>query len=103
MGIPVMILGESGSGKTASLRNFNPDDIIVIQAVNKPLPFPNKFKRWDSETKTGSLFVTDSSTRICQAIETFPKYGKKIIIVDDYQYTMANEYMRRKRVYAPFW
>lgn len=95
MGIPVMILGESGSGKTASLRNINPDEAVIIQAVNKPLPFPSNFKPWDSKTKKGSLFVSDDSVRICQAIETFPKYGKKIIIIDDYQYTMANEYMRR--------
>ena len=39
MGIPVMILGESGSGKTTSLRNFTPDEIGVIGVVGKPLPF----------------------------------------------------------------
>jgi len=95
MGIPVMILGESGSGKTASLRNLNPDDVILIQAVKKPLPFRNAFKPWDSASKQGSVVVTDSSANICKAIKAFPGYGKKIIIIDDYQYTMANEYMRR--------
>ena len=95
MGIPVMILGESGSGKTTSLRNFNPDDVILIQAVNKPLPFRNTFNPWHPQQKTGSIVVTDNSQRICEAIRAFPNYGKKIIIVDDYQYTMANEYMRR--------
>ena len=95
MGIPAMILGESGSGKTFSLRNFNPDEVILIQAVSKPLPFRNSFKPWDSKAKTGSIVVTDQSKNICKAIETFPSYGKKVIVVDDYQYTMANEYMRR--------
>ena len=42
MGIPVMILGESGSGKTTSLRNFTPDEIGVIGVVGKPLPFRSK-------------------------------------------------------------
>lgn len=95
MGIPVMILGESGSGKTASLRNLNPEEVILIQAVGKPLPFQNTFKPWDSTAKTGSLIVTDNSAIICRAIATFPDYGKKIIVIDDYQYTMANEFMRR--------
>ena len=42
MGIPVMILGESGSGKTTSLRNFEPNEIGVIGVVGKPLPFKSK-------------------------------------------------------------
>ena len=39
MGIPVLIIGESGSGKTASLRNFSPDEIGVFSVSSKPLPF----------------------------------------------------------------
>lgn len=95
MGIPVLILGESGSGKSTSLRNFNPDDVIVIQSVKKPLPFRNTWKHWDKESKSGSIVCTDNSARICAAIQSFPGYGKKIIIIDDFQYVMANEFMRR--------
>lgn len=39
MGIPVLILGESGSGKTTGLRNFEPGEILVFSVANKPLPF----------------------------------------------------------------
>lgn len=39
MGIPVLVIGESGSGKTASLRNFAPDEIGVFSVSSKPLPF----------------------------------------------------------------
>ena len=97
MGIPSLILGESGSGKSASLRNINPNDAILIQAIKKPLPFPagKNWKHWDGASKTGSIVVTDRSQTICKIIETAPTYGKKIIIIDDYQYTMANEFMRR--------
>ena len=39
MGIPVLVLGASGSGKSASLRNFSPDEIGIYNVASKPLPF----------------------------------------------------------------
>ena len=39
IGVPVLILGESGSGKSASLRNFSPDEIGIYNVASKPLPF----------------------------------------------------------------
>ena len=44
MGIPVLILGESGSGKSASMRNFSPDYLGIINVSGKPLPFRGNFK-----------------------------------------------------------
>lgn len=41
MGVAVMILGESGSGKTASLRNFKKEDVGIFNVASKPLPFRN--------------------------------------------------------------
>ena len=45
MGIPVFILGESGSGKSASLRNFEPIEIGIINVAGKPLPFRKQLRR----------------------------------------------------------
>lgn len=96
MGIPVMLLGESGSGKSTSLRNLNPDDVILIQTVNKPLPFraPN-WKALGYEKGKGTVLVCDDFNRICQLIKTTASSGKSIVIIDDSQYLMANEFMRR--------
>ena len=44
MGLPVLVLGESGSGKSASLRNFKPDEVGIINVNGKPLPFRNSLK-----------------------------------------------------------
>ena len=44
MGVPVLILGESGSGKSASMRNFKPGEIGIINVSGKPLPFRNNLK-----------------------------------------------------------
>ena len=53
MGVPVLVMGESGSGKSASLRNFSPDDIGIFNVAGKPLPFRKKLPM--SYSKTLSL------------------------------------------------
>jgi len=94
MSVTTMILGESGTGKTASLRNMNPSDTLLIQAIAKPLPF--KSVRWQtfdaSRCPHGNIFHTDNAVQIIQIMQ---KTKRKIIVVDDFQYIMANEYMRR--------
>lgn len=95
MGTPVLILGESGAGKSTSLRNLNPEETLLIQAVKKPLPFRNNWKAYDRQSKTGSVIVSDNSGVICDAIKFFPSIGKKVIVIDDWNLVMTNEYMRR--------
>lgn len=91
MSIPVLILGQSGTGKTTSLRNMNPNEVLLIQAVKKPLPF--RSSEWKPLTaEGGSVYVCDNAQKICQIMQ---KTKRKIIIIDDNQYIMANEFMRR--------
>lgn len=93
MSIATMILGQSGTGKTTSLRNLNPSDVLLIQAVKKPLPF--RSSAWVPCTKAnpqGSILVTDKSAVIVGAME---RTAKPIIVIDDFQYVLANEFMRR--------
>ena len=86
MGILTYVLGRSGTGKSYSMRNFDKSEIAVINVQGKILPFKG----------SGSFDVTntDDSTDIVKAIkEKAQKY--KVIVVDDFQYVMANEFMRR--------
>lgn len=95
MGIPVMILGESGTGKTASLRNINAEESFLIQPVKKPLSFRSTaWQPWDGNG-SGSVVCTDDTNTIAKVISAASHYGRNKIIVDDFQYIMANEYMRR--------
>lgn len=86
MGQLVYILGRSGSGKSFSMRNFPKDKYAVINVQGKILPFKGA-----GQVETT---VTDESDKIIKALQIYAKKYKSIII-DDYQYTMANEFMRR--------
>lgn len=93
MSIATLILGESGTGKSTSLRNMDAAETLLIQAVRKPLPFRSSdWKPFDKETKTGNIFVTDDSRTICSLMQ---KTKRPIVVIDDFQYILANEYMRR--------
>ena len=78
MGIPCLILGESGSGKSASLRNFEPADVSIFNVAAKPLPFPKKLP---------SRATSDYSA-IMQGIS---QSQKKVFVIDDSQYLLCFE------------
>ena len=85
MAIIVMIYGQSGTGKSTSLRNFKPEDVCIVNVSGKPLPFKNKHK----------TFNTDDYMAIDAAIKKAPA---KSIVIDDATYLMTGEYMRTAKV-----
>lgn len=94
MSISTVILGKSGTGKSTSLRNFDPAATLLIQVIRKPLPFrATGWSYYDKETNpTGNIFVTEKWDSI---IALMRKTQRKVIVVDDFQYLLANEFMRR--------
>jgi hypothetical protein len=90
MSISVLILGQSGTGKSCSLRNLDPADTLLIQAIKKPLPF--RSVNWKPIKEGGNILVSDSSAMICVAMQ---KTSRSVIVLDDFQYVMSNEFMRR--------
>ena len=45
MGLPVLIYGKSGSGKSRSLKFFDEDEIVLLNTERKELPFKKRFKK----------------------------------------------------------
>lgn len=82
----VLIMGESGTGKSTSLRNCDPALTAVINPVGKPLPFKNHFEMLNNET---------DARKIVKYMKEQAAAGKKLIVVDDFQYILAVPYMNR--------
>lgn len=82
MGIPVLILGKSGSGKSTSLRNFGRDEILLVNVSKKPLPFRGRFD---------DLVLSDDYGDIARA---FKRNKRKIVVIDDAGYLITNMFMR---------
>lgn len=78
MGIPVLILGASGSGKSTSMRNFEPEEIGIFNVASKPLPFRKKLPK-----------VNNATYQIIYKVLQNPSLKKYVI--DDSQYLMAFE------------
>lgn len=83
--VPVLLIGQSGSGKSTSLRNFKGEEIAVVNVLGKPLPFK-------SDIKAGKC---DDYATILKAIANTPK---KTIVIDDANYLITNEFMSKSSV-----
>ncbi|WP_105245386.1 ATP-binding protein [Psychrobacter sp. Marseille-P5312] len=83
MAIVTLILGNSGEGKSYSLKHLDPSQTGVINVVNKPLPFRGG--------KDFKKLATDSAPKICDALV---RSKAPVIVIDDFQYIMSLEYIR---------
>jgi len=93
MSIATMILGESGTGKSTSLRHLDPARTLLIQAIRKPLPFRSTGWRVKASMKAdGNIIQTDSAELIERAMRML---NHDVVVIDDFQYVMSNEFMRR--------
>lgn len=92
MGIPVMILGASGSGKSASLRNFEPEEIGVLNVASKPLPFRKKLPVIDHAS-----YETIYATLNPQRLQEPKNATRRSFVIDDSQYLMCFEMFRKAK------
>lgn len=90
-----LIIGESGSGKSTSLRNMDENSTYIINIIGKPLPFRGFKNRFNSERK--NYFSCDDYLKILRCIEgvNSNRDDIKSLVIDDFQYLLANEFMRR--------
>ena len=73
-------MGESGSGKSASMRNFKKEDVGILNVASKPLPFRNT---------NGLVTVNKATYSMIRGAVTSP--NRLSYVIDDAQYLMAFE------------
>lgn len=91
-GIPVLVYGKSGSGKSRSLKNFKEDQILLLNIQHKPLPFKGKFKY------TVSPVTDEKATQKDRVVKYLGMMGSdrlpvKSAVIDDAGYLMTNQFM----------
>lgn len=99
MGIPVLIYGDSGVGKTYAIKQLDPEKVGIFLCEKSRLPFRKKFntyyvrnmKRVGDDNKEQII----RQSIVIQTILRNPREPKKIYIIDDSQYLMANEFFDR--------
>lgn len=82
MAIGILVLGESGTGKTYSIKNFKPDEVKILSVVKPILPFRGKY----------DIVKTPTARDV---IREMKNTKKKNIVVDDFQYILGIPMMHR--------
>jgi len=88
MAIPILLMGRSGSGKSASLRNVT-EDTFVVNVSNKPLPFRPKANL--------KVMACDEYLRIKSALRAAYDKGIRLAVIDDAGYLMTSKFMSGHR------
>lgn len=82
MAIGALILGESGTGKTYSVKNFTPEEVKILSLAKPILPFRGKYEI--VKTPTGKDIIREMKNT-----------KKKVIVIDDFQYLLGVPMMKR--------
>jgi hypothetical protein len=98
MASSVLIVGDSGSGKSTGIENLDPASTFLINVANKPLPFKgwkNKYISWSKSDPAGNMYVRPESDNIISCLQYVSRSRPEIktIVIDDFQYMSAFDYM----------
>lgn len=85
MGVPVLILGESGSGKTYSIKNFDVNEVGIFSVEKNRLPFRDKEFKILKKATYESIVKNLKNAKL------------KAYVIDDSQYLMVNEMFDRAK------
>ena len=96
MAIFAGIIGDTGTGKSSSIRTLDPKTTIVINVLkNKPLPFEGSSKVYNNENK--NFFHVNSYAPLKNLLESINKNAShiKVVVIDDMRYLMTTEFFNR--------
>mgnify|MGYP003335324532 CR=1 FL=1 len=96
----ILIIAESGAGKSTSIENLDPKETFIINVANKPLPFKGwkkKYVLWSKDNPSGNLYTGSTAQQIeaCLGYVNSKRPDIKTIVVDDFQYMSSFEFFDR--------
>ena len=96
----ILIIAESGCGKSTAIENLKPEETFIINVANKPLPFKGWKKMYtpfDIATKKGNVAAVSKPADIEAILKIVNNERKEIknVVLDDFQYMSAFEYFGR--------
>ena len=96
----ILIIGDSGSGKSTAIRNLPTEETFIINVMDKSLPFKGakkSYTRLSADGKTGNYYSSDDSIAILRVINLVntKRLEIKNLVLDDFQYSMCAEFMKR--------
>jgi hypothetical protein len=98
----IAIVGESGTGKSTSLRNLNSEETFIISTTGKPLPFRAWKKKYipikiEGKNVSGNYYVSSKWDQILKILQIIDKMMPQIkqVIIDDFQYVLSYEFVDR--------
>ncbi|MCB1713080.1 MAG: ATP-binding protein, partial [Candidatus Riesia sp.] len=100
MGKRVLIIAESGSGKSHSVQHLKPEETFIMNVASKDLPFKgwkNKYPLWTPQDKEGRMMNNVTAQDVLEGLTYIDKHRPDIknVVIDDYQYISAFEFFHR--------
>ena len=96
----VLVIADSGSGKSTAIRDLDPKETFIVNIANKPLPFKGWKKNYTAISKDnqkGNMTPVSSAAGIIKAMmhvnDKMPHI--KNLVIDDWQYMSSFEYFDR--------
>lgn len=86
MGIPVLVMGASGSGKTYSIKNFEPNEVGIFLVEKSLLPFRKEFP-----------VIKNAGYGDIMKVLGAEKLSRKSYVIDDSQFLLVNEVFDRAK------
>ncbi len=104
----IAIVGKSGEGKSSSygqipeigIKGLNPKETVIINVAGKDLPFRGWKKSYTGKLSEGGNYLESSDSKTMAEAINFISTSRpeiKNIVVDDGQFTMAFEFMRKAK------
>lgn len=100
MATGILIIADTGAGKSTSIENLDPKETFIINLANKPLPFKGwkkKYTAWSKDNPSGNMYYATSAHNIeaCMKYVSEKRPEIKNLVVDDFQYMSSFEFFDR--------